>query len=190
MKKLVPIWLLVLVGCGFKDIRSKPENLQSAQNIKSIYEFTLNDISGEPISFEEYRGKKLLLVNVASECGFTYQYEDLQKLHEAYGNQITILGFPANNFGGQEPGTNQQIATFCKVNYGVEFQMFEKISVKGDDMHELYQWLSEEELNGWNNKAPNWNFCKYLINEKGELTNFFASAVKPMSEDIISVITN
>ena len=155
---------------------------------ESFYDFKMKAIDGSTIDFTTFKGKKILLVNVASKCGYTRLYEDLQKLHELYGNKVTILGFPANNFGKQEPGTNEEIALFCSQNYGVSFQMFEKISVKGDDMNPLYHWLSEEKYNGWNNEAPSWNFCKYLVNEKGELVAFYPSKVEPLSDDIISKI--
>ncbi len=155
---------------------------------ESFYDFKMKAIDGSTVDFNTLKGKKVLLVNVASKCGYTPQYEDLQKLHELYGNKVTILGFPANNFGKQEPGTNDEIALFCSQNYGVTFQMFEKISVKGDDMDPLYHWLSEEKYNGWNNEAPSWNFCKYLVNEKGELVAFYPSKVEPLSDDIISKI--
>jgi glutathione peroxidase len=155
---------------------------------ESFYDFKMKAIDGSTVDFTTFKGKKVLLVNVASKCGYTRQYEDLQKLHELYGNKVTILGFPANNFGKQEPGTNDEIALFCSQNYGVTFQMFEKISVKGDDMNPLYHWLSEEKYNGWNNEAPSWNFCKYLVNEKGELVAFYPSKVEPLSDDIISKI--
>ncbi len=154
----------------------------------SFYEFRLKAIDGPIINFDQYKGRKVLLVNVASKCGFTTQYEDLQKLHEMYGTKVAILGFPANNFGSQEPGSNEEIALFCSENYGVTFQMFEKISVKGDDMHPLYQWLSNKEYNGWNNDAPSWNFCKYLVDENGELIAFFPSKVKPLSEEVLEKI--
>ena len=155
---------------------------------ESFYGFSMKSIDGETISFEQYKGKKVLLVNVASKCGFTPQYEDLQKLHELYGNKVAILGFPANNFGSQEPGSNEEIALFCSSNYGVNFQMFEKISVKGDDMHPLYQWLTNEKYNGWNNEAPSWNFCKYLVDENGKLVAFFPSKVEPLSDELLSKI--
>jgi glutathione peroxidase len=131
----------------------------------------------------------VLLVNVASKCGFTPQYAELQQLHEQYGDKLVILGFPANNFKGQEPGSNEEIAEFCQKNYGVKFQMFEKISVVGEDQHPLYQWLSKKELNGWNDEAPKWNFTKYLVNEKGELVKVFESKVKPTSEEVVAAIT-
>lgn len=140
----------------------------------SIYDFKINSIDGDVIDFSQYKGKTLLIVNTASKCGYTPQYAELQQLHEQYGSKVTILGFPANNFGGQEPGSNLQIAEFCEKNYGVTFQMFEKISVKGDDQHPLYAWLKEK-----TGKEPGWNFCKYLVKPDGTV-KFFASAAKPM----------
>ena len=181
------ILTLLVAGCGFNKVDTRPE-MDKIQAKGSIYDFTMNSINGDPISFEQYKGKKLLIVNTASECGFTPQYEDLQELNEKYGDKVTILGFPANNFGGQEPGSNTEIASFCKLNYGVTFQMFEKISVAGEDQAPLYKWLSSKDENGWNDQAPKWNFSKYLINEKGELVKFYGSAVKPMSNDILQEI--
>lgn len=183
MKKLI-LSLIVIAALQFSFVG--PDNVADVP--ESIYEFKMKAIDGSTIDFSKYKGQKLLLVNVASKCGYTPQYEDLQKLHELYGNKVTILGFPANNFGKQEPGTNDEIALFCSENYGVTFQMFEKISVKGDDMAPLYHWLSEEKYNGWNNEEPSWNFCKYLVNEKGELVAFYPSKVEPLSDDIISKI--
>ncbi|MEN8249883.1 MAG: glutathione peroxidase [Bacteroidota bacterium] len=175
------------LSCGFKQVSSRPDtDVKPPEG--SIYDFKMVSIGGDTIDLSIYKGKKLLIVNTASECGYTPQYKDLQKLHKQYGDKITILGFPANNFGGQEPGTDEEIASFCELNYGVTFQMFSKISVKGDDMHSLYQWLSDANKNGWNNEAPNWNFCKYLVNEKGELLKFYASGINPMSEEFIKDI--
>ena len=139
----------------------------------SFYGFKLKNIDGKEVDFSQYKGKKVLIVNVASKCGYTPQYESLQELHEKFGDKIAILAFPANNFGGQEPGSNEEIKEFCTTNYGVSFPVFEKISVKGFDKHPLYRWLSDEKLNGWNNQEPTWNFCKYYINEQGELMKFF-----------------
>ncbi|EIM78572.1 glutathione peroxidase [Nitritalea halalkaliphila LW7] len=155
---------------------------------KTIYDFTLNDIDGKSVSLADFKGQKLLLVNVASKCGYTPQYEDLQNLHEQYGDKVTILAFPANNFGGQEPGTNEEIKQFCATNYGVGFQLFDKISVKGADKHPLYRWLSDKNMNGWNNQEPTWNFCKYLVDEEGSLVKFFPSSVNPMDEEIIGLL--
>jgi glutathione peroxidase len=145
----------------------------------SVYDFKLNSIDGEAIDFARYKGKNLLIVNVASKCGYTPQYADLEKLHETYGNKVVVLGFPANNFGGQEPGTNAEIAEFCQKNYGVKFQMFEKISVKGDDQHPLYKWLKEK-----TGSEPTWNFCKYLVKSDGTV-KFFSSKVKPFDPQIV-----
>jgi glutathione peroxidase len=145
----------------------------------SIYEFKIKAIDGQEIDFSAFQGKTLLIVNTASKCGYTPQYDDLQKLHDQYGSKVTILGFPANNFGGQEPGTNLQIAEFCKANYGVSFQMFEKISVKGSDQHPLYVWLKEK-----TGKEPTWNFCKYMIKPDGTV-KFFASSVNPLDGAIV-----
>jgi glutathione peroxidase len=149
-------------------------------NASTIYDFKINSLDGKQIDLTQYKGKTLLIVNTASECGYTPQYADLQKLHELYGSKITVLGFPANNFGGQEPGSNAQIATFCQKNYGVTFQMFEKISVKGSDQHPLYLYLKEK-----SGKEPNWNFCKYLVKPDGTV-KFFSSAVNPMDDQIIN----
>ncbi len=148
----------------------------------SLYDFKLNTLDGKAIDFSLYKGKTLLIVNTASECGFTPQYAELQKLHEAFGNKVTILGFPANNFGGQEPGSNAQIASFCQKNYGVTFQMFEKISVKGSDQHALYALLKEK-----TGSEPSWNFCKYLVKPDGTI-KFFASKVNPMDKQITDEI--
>lgn len=148
----------------------------------SLYDFKLNTLDGKAIDFSLYKGKTLLIVNTASECGFTPQYAELQKLHEAFGNKVTILGFPANNFGGQEPGSNAQIASFCQKNYGVTFQMFEKISVNGSDQHALYALLKEK-----TGSEPSWNFCKYLVKPDGTI-KFFASKVNPMDKQITDEI--
>ncbi len=150
-----------------------------------FYSFKMQSLDGKEIDFAKYKGKKVLLVNTASECGYTPQYADLQKLHETHGNDVVILGFPANNFGGQEPGSNEEIAAFCQKNYGVSFQMFDKISVKGEDQHPLYQWLAKNSPNG---EEPTWNFCKYLVDENGKVVAFYPSKVKPMGEEILAAI--
>jgi glutathione peroxidase len=146
----------------------------------TLYDFKVNSLDGKLIDFSQYKGKTVLIVNTASECGYTPQYADLQKLHETMGDKVVILGFPANNFGGQEPGSNAQIATFCQKNYGVTFQMFEKISVKGVDQHPLYAWLKEK-----TGQEPSWNFCKYLVKPDGTV-KFYKSSVKPMDAEITS----
>lgn len=148
----------------------------------SVYDFKMNALDGKLIDFAQYKGKTLLIVNTASACGYTPQYADLQKLHEQYGSKITILGFPANNFGAQEPGTNKEIGEFCQKNYGVTFQLFEKISVKGEDQHALYKFLKEK-----TGQEPTWNFCKYLVKPDGTVT-FLPSKVKPLDKQIVDAI--
>lgn len=140
---------------------------------KSLYDFKVNGIDGKAVDFSKYKGKTLLIVNTASKCGFTPQYADLQALNDQYKDKVVILGFPANNFKEQEPGTNAEIAEFCQKNYGVTFQMFEKVSVKGDDVHPLYALLKEK-----TGQEPSWNFCKYLVKPDGTV-KFFNSKVKP-----------
>ena len=160
-----------------REAATAPTN--AAVPAKTLYDFTVNSIDGKPVSLSGFKGKKVVILNVASKCGFTPQYADWEKFYKEHGDKIVVLGFPANNFMSQEPGSNEDIAQFCQKNYGVTFPMFEKVSVSGDDQSPLYKWLTTKSLNGWNDKAPTWNFCKYVINEKGELTNFFASKVKP-----------
>lgn len=157
-------------------------------NKTSIYDFKMRTLDGQEISLSKFKGKKMLIVNVASECGYTPQYKNLQALHEKYQDKLVVIGFPANNFGAQEPGSSAEIKSFCTKNYGVTFQMMEKISVKGSDMAPLYKWLSSKEENGSCNDAPNWNFCKYLIDENGNVVKFFNSKVDPMSNDIVSLL--
>ncbi len=169
-----------------KAVKTRPQNITVPKDAKTFYDFQLKSIEGKIIDFTIYKGKKVLIVNIASQCGFTPQYEELEELYQKHNDKLVIIGFPANNFGGQEPGSNEEIATFCQRNFGLSFQLFEKSSVvKNAEQNPLYQWLSNKEQNGWNNKAPNWNFCKYLINEKGELIKFYNSSVKPMSPEII-----
>lgn len=154
----------------------------------SIYEFEVKTLDGQTVSMEKFKGKKMLIVNVASECGYTPQYKGLQELHEKYGDKVTVIGFPANNFGGQEPGSEKEIKAFCEKNYGVTFPMMAKISVKGNEMHPLYRWLSNKTENGVTDEAPNWNFCKYLVDENGKIIRFFKNKTEPMSEEITSLL--
>jgi len=154
----------------------------------SIYSIPLTTLDGHPFDLGTLKGKKILIVNTASKCGYTPQYEELEKLHEKYGSKLAILGFPCNDFGGQESGTADEIATFCKKNYGVTFQMFEKVVIKGPNKHPLYSWLTDPAQNGWNSQAPGWNFCKYLINEDGELIKYFGSSVNPLSKEITDAL--
>ncbi|WP_181897254.1 glutathione peroxidase [Lutibacter oceani] len=152
----------------------------------SLYDISINSITGEPINLKNFKGKKILFVNTASECGFTGQYEDLEKLYKTYKDKLVVIGVPCNQFGGQEPGTLSEIKTFCEVNYGVTFLMTEKVDVKGENQHPLYAWLTNKDLNGVKSSSVKWNFQKYLIDENGNYIDFYYSITKPMSSKIIN----
>ncbi|GGG47999.1 glutathione peroxidase [Bizionia arctica] len=154
------------------------------QETESIYNISINSLTGEAIDFDKFRGKKILIVNTASECGFTGQYDGLQELYDRYKDKLVVIGVPCNQFGGQEPGTSTDIQTFCKQNYGVTFLMTEKVDVKGDQQHPLYTWLTKKELNGVSNSSVKWNFQKYLIDEEGHLIDYYYSLTKPLSSKI------
>ncbi|WP_160139873.1 glutathione peroxidase [Chryseobacterium sp. c4a] len=151
---------------------------------KTIYDFKVESLDGKEINFADFKGKKILIVNTASECGFTPQYADLEKVYEEYKDKLVVVGFPANNFGGQEPGTNTEIGKFCQKNYGVTFPMAAKVSVKGDDTAPIFKYLTEQELNGVKNTTILWNFTKFLIDENGKLIDSYVSTTKPTSESI------
>jgi glutathione peroxidase len=156
---------------------------------ESIHQFKVTDLEGNTFNFSDLKGKKVMVVNTASECGLTPQYEELQALYEKYqGKNFVIVGFPANNFNGQEPGSNAEIATFCKRNYGVTFPMMEKISVQGDDMHEVYQFLTQKSKNGSQDSKVEWNFQKYLINENGQVEKVISPRTLPTDAEIIKWI--
>ncbi|MFN3784318.1 MAG: glutathione peroxidase [Spirosomataceae bacterium] len=164
----------------FSDKKEIASRTASTTSKGSFHSFSATSLDGKKIDFSAYKGKKVIVLNVASKCGYTPQYADWQAFHEQYGDKVVVLGFPTNDFMNQEPGSEEQIASFCQKNYGVTFQMFSKVDViKGNNQHPLYKWLSNSDLNGWNDKAPTWNFCKYVINEEGEVTHFFASGVLP-----------
>ena len=146
---------------------------------KTIYDYKVESLDGTEINFADFKGKKILIVNTASECGFTPQYADLEELHDNYKEKLVVIGFPANNFGGQEPGTNTEIGAFCQKNYGVSFLMAAKVSVKGDDVAPIFKFLTEKELNGVKNSTILWNFTKFLVDEKGTLIDSFISTTKP-----------
>ena len=167
---------------------TKPENLM-AKEPETIYQFKVETLSGEEFDFSMLKGKKMMIVNTASECGFTPQYENLQKLYDTYkDDNFVIVGFPANNFNSQEPGTNEEIAEFCKKNYGVTFPMMDKISVKGDDTHDVYQFLTQKVRNGYEDSEVGWNFQKYLIDENGRLVKVVDSKTLPDDESIVNWI--
>ncbi len=157
----------------------------------SFYDFTVEDINGEDYPLSQLKGKKVLVVNTASKCGLTPQYEGLEELYEKYGSDdFMIIGFPANNFLKQEPGSNEEIAEFCKINYGVTFPMMSKISVKGNDQHPLYKWLTSKSDNGLENSKVTWNFQKFMIDEEGQLVGHFSPKTKPDNEKLLSWIVN
>ena len=151
----------------------------------SIYDIKINSLQGKPIDLSEYKGKHILFVNVASKCGFTPQYKELQKLYETYNDDLKIIGVPCNQFGKQEPGSAYEIQEFCQVNYGVSFLITEKIDVKGKNQHQLYKWLTQKKLNGKKSSSVKWNFQKYLLDPNGNIIDYFYSTTNPMSSKII-----
>ncbi len=186
MKKIF-IFLLSIVAviqsCAQKKSETSKAKTKELMG-KTIYDYKVESLDGSEINFADFKGKKILIVNTASECGFTPQYADLEKLYEQYKDKLVIVGFPANNFGGQEPGTNAEIGTFCQKNYGVTFPMAAKVSVKGDDTAPVFKFLTEKELNGVKNSDILWNFTKFLIDENGKLIDSFVSTTKPTDEAI------
>ncbi len=189
MKKFMALILgvIILIPIITSSMFSKED--QKGVVMKSIYDFTMKDIDGKEVKMENYKGKVMLIVNVASKCGFTSQYEGLQKIYLQYKERgLEILGFPANNFLGQEPGTNEEIKQFCSLNYNVTFPMFSKISVKGKDIAPLYKFLTDKETNPEFSGSISWNFNKFLINREGKIVARFGSRAKPESEEVIQAI--
>ena len=163
-------------------------NAQTTAPKESLYDIKIDQIDGKLLDLSQYKGKKILFVNVASKCGFTNQYEGLQELYSNNKEKLVVIGIPCNQFGGQEPGTKTEIQSFCKLNYGVDFPMTEKVNVKGNNQHPLYKWLTKKEKNGKMNSAVKWNFQKYLIDEQGRLIDVFYSITKPMSSKITNLL--
>ncbi|GAA4281683.1 glutathione peroxidase [Gaetbulibacter aestuarii] len=155
----------------------------------SIYDIEINSLDGKPLDLKTFQGKFMLIVNVASKCGFTSQYKELQALSEKYSNDLVVIGVPCNQFGHQEPGTASDIQSFCDVNFGVTFPMTEKIEVKGKNQHALYTWLTQEINNGVKDSSVQWNFQKYLIDRKGNLVDYYSSATNPLSNKITNHIS-
>ena len=188
MKKL---FILVLSAVAFlqsctgqkkEKSNAKSESMAKAE---SIYDFKVLGLEeGKTINFADFKGKKILIVNTASECGFTPQYADLEKISKEYADKLVVVGFPANNFGGQEPGTNEEIGAFCQKNYGVTFPIAAKVSVKGDDTAPIFKYLTDKNLNGVKNTTILWNFTKFLLDENGKLIDSFISTTKPTDEAI------
>lgn len=191
MKRMLFIAILIvgLVSGIYALLTGKDKISYDAKGDKTIYQFTMNTLDGKPKSLADYKGKVVLIVNVASKCGLTPQYKDLEKLYGEYKDKgFVILGFPANNFLGQEPGSSEDIAAFCQKNYGVSFDMFEKISVKGKDIHPLYQFLTNKELNGTTNASVSWNFQKFLINKNGEVITSFSPKTTVYEKEVIEAV--
>lgn len=167
-------------------VKNQENNLPKPVAAKSIYDFSVEGLDGGKINFSSFKGKKILIVNTASKCGYTPQYEGLEALYKKYKDRLVIVGFPANNFGGQEPGSNSEIKEFCKKNYGVTFLMAAKVSVKGDDTAPIYKWLCNKSENGVLDAEIKWNFNKFLLDENGKLIAKFDSNVTPLSEALTS----
>jgi len=192
---MVSFSLIFILMISCKKEKEETTKLQAVvienaeQDSEEIYQFQVTDLYGDDFDFSDLKGKKIMVVNTASECGLTPQYEALQKLYDTYKDKnFVIVGFPANNFGGQEPGSDAQIAAFCKENYGVSFPMMSKISVKGGDMHEVYHFLTEKDKNGLQDSEVAWNFQKYLLNEQGQLEKVIAPNTLPTDTEIVNWI--
>ena len=179
-------FLKTIAGLAFSTIlfNSCAQTETKMNTTKNLYDISINSLEGQAINLKDYEGKFILFVNVASKCGFTPQYKGLQELHNQYQNELVIIGVPCNQFGKQEPGNAEEIKTFCSKNYGVEFLITEKIDVKGEQQHPLYAWLTLKENNGSKGSTVKWNFQKYLIDQNGNLVDYFYSVTKPGSEKI------
>lgn len=170
---------------SFSKVNNKQKLVEEMAATKSLYDLSIKTLDGsKTIKFSDFKGKKILCVNVASECGYTPQYKGLQALSEQYKDKLVVIGFPCNQFGGQEPGSSEEISTFCKKNYGVTFLLTEKVDVKGSTQHAVYQWLTQKQLNGVSDATIKWNFNKILVNEKGEWQAYFPSSVAPNDPEL------
>ena len=177
------MWFTKLTGKNTKELSGAKQPSVSFYSLKAM----LNN--GDTLNFEILKGKKILLVNTASDCGYTNQYDDLQKLADEYKSKLIVIGFPANDFKEQEKGTDKDIAEFCKKNFGITFPLAQKsVVIKSSEQNPIFQWLTDSAKNGWNSKPPSWNFSKYLVNEEGILTNYFGSSISPMGKDITDAI--
>ena len=181
---------IIIAGLLFVNCVTKANKINSNNKkaITSFYSLEANSIDGDVIKMSDFKDKNILIVNVASKCGYTPQYKNLQDLYKKYKDNLYILAFPSNDFLGQEPGTNEDIKNFCEINFGIQFDIFEKISVKGNNIHPIYNWLSNKKLNGWNNNGPTWNFSKYLIDKDGNLAGYWGASIDPQSEEIVELI--
>ena len=187
---LIIILMLSVCSCDGKNPGSTNQTINRTMKT-SFYKLSATLNNGEQLDFLSLRGKKVLIVNTASKCGFTNQYADLEKLSERYKDKLVIIAFPANDFANQENGSDEEISEFCKVNYGVTFPIAKKAGViKNEDQQLVCKWLTDKNMNGWNDQAPEWNFNKYLISENGDLLRYFESSVAPLDEQLVTVIEN
>ena len=187
LKTLYPV--IMFFGKIFPSKHAALVNDKFIQPSVAFYQLKAIANNGDTISFEKFNGKKVMIVNTASDCGYTGQYDELEKLHQQYKDSLVILGFPANDFKEQEKKKDNEIASFCKINYGVTFQLMKKSHViKSTEQNEVFKWLSDSTKNGWCNQQPVWNFSKYVINENGVLTNFFAQTISPLDKKVIDAI--
>ncbi len=182
LKAVYPILMLI---AGKKGINTKNITHQKSMPIISFYTLKDTAIDGTIFDFEKLKRKKIMLVNTASNCGYTSQYDDLQKLSEKYKDKLIVIGFPANDFKEQEKGNDAEIAAFCVLNFGVSFPLMQKsVVIKNSYQNKVYQWLTDSTKNGWNNQPPSWNFCKYIVDEEGRLTHYFGSTIEPLGKEI------
>ena len=184
-KYIIVVGFVVIILISLIIARGENEEIPR-EPITSFFDIEMNTISGDKIKMDSYKGKKILIVNVASKCGLTPQYKDLESLYKSHSEKLIILAFPSNHFLRQEPGSNQEIQNFCESNYSISFPLFEKSKVKGKNKNIIYDWLTDPKKNGWNKKGPSWNFTKYLIDENGKLINRFSPKTLPLSTEIIS----
>ena len=189
---LISLYILtiscVFIESGEKELLNNQNDKKKMSTSESIYNIKVNKLDGTSIDLKEFKGKKMLFVNVASKCGYTPQYAELQELYDQYSEKLEIFGVPCNQFGGQEPGSDEEIAQFCKKNYGVTFTMLEKVDVKGSSQHPLYSWLTTKEKNGVMDATVRWNFHKFLVDEEGALINMYNSRTNPVGTEMLEAI--
>ncbi|MEP7236675.1 MAG: glutathione peroxidase [Ferruginibacter sp.] len=188
LKAVYPLWMWF---AGKKGTNTK--NLSNEKVVPAVSFYSLKDtaINGTTFDFEKLKGKKVMLVNTASDCGYTGQYDDLQKLSEQYKDKLVVIGFPANDFKEQEKGTDDEIASFCKLNFGVSFPLMKKSTViKGANQNKIFDWLTDATKNGWNDQQPSWNFCKYIVDEEGRLTKFLGSTIEPLGKEVTEALNH
>jgi len=187
MKNLIYITITIALSSLFSNANAQSTAMN--KDVKnSFYNLTFKSIDGDQVSMSEFKGKYILLINVASECGYTSQYKELQELHQQFKEKLVVIGYPCNQFGGQEPGSTEEIKSFCEKNYGVTFLLSEKIDVKGSNQHEIYSWLTNKDFNMLKSSSVKWNFQKYLISKEGDLIDVFYSSTKPNSTKITAYI--